>query len=235
MTTPYLRPRRRLFKAIMILNFSASLAIFAPIGLLLTLKLNGIDPAHLAVAISHATGLGALVALFMNPIAGAISDRTPWRSGKRRTWMGFGANNALVADQVPTEERGTVSGAVGLVSNLAIFAGMGLVNLLNHAGDLSQWGALAAVGVAGAGTAIVLIRDTPASRRPGTHRRGALGKVCPHPRKDPSFYWAWLARLLFRCSSGLAVIRLSSGSWHCSVCSAAWPFCRSRTIDRPWP
>ncbi|MER5276817.1 MFS transporter [Streptomyces sp. NPDC002809] len=73
----------------------ATLAVFmafmTPIQILLPLQLEHIDPNDKNDALSLVTGLGALVAVLANPLAGAWSDRTTSRFGRRRPWILGGA------------------------------------------------------------------------------------------------------------------------------------------------
>ncbi|MDX2810987.1 MFS transporter [Streptomyces sp. NPDC006207] len=73
----------------------ATLAVFmafmTPIQILLPLQLEHIDPAGKHTALSWVTGAGALVAMVANPVAGALSDRTASRFGRRRPWIVGGA------------------------------------------------------------------------------------------------------------------------------------------------
>ena len=70
---------------------STCLVFIAPALVTLALKVNsieGIDKAPDSLAL--VTGVGALVAMFGNPIFGRISDRTSSRLGMRRPWMVIG-------------------------------------------------------------------------------------------------------------------------------------------------
>ncbi|MEU8526050.1 MULTISPECIES: MFS transporter [Streptomyces] len=95
----------------------ATLAVFmafmTPIQILLPLQLERIDPAGKNDALSLVTGLGALVAVLANPIAGAWSDRTTSRFGRRRPWI-LGGALAGAAGLMVTASQHTVAGvAVG--------------------------------------------------------------------------------------------------------------------------
>ncbi|KOG12100.1 MFS transporter [Streptomyces viridochromogenes] len=95
----------------------ATLAVFmafmTPIQILLPLQLEHIDPQDKNAALSLVTGLGALVAVLANPIAGAWSDRTTSRFGRRRPWI-LGGALAGAAGLVVTASQHTVAGvAVG--------------------------------------------------------------------------------------------------------------------------
>jgi MFS family permease len=61
-------------------------AFFAPIQVLLPLQLESIDAANKVFLLSLVTGVGALVAVVANPLAGALSDRTTLRFGRRNPW-----------------------------------------------------------------------------------------------------------------------------------------------------
>ncbi|MEV8454102.1 MFS transporter [Streptomyces sp. NPDC052095] len=95
----------------------ATLAVFmafmTPIQILLPLQLEHIDPQGKNGALSLVTGLGALVAVLANPLAGAWSDRTTGRFGRRRPWI-LGGGLAGAAGLAFTATQQTVAGvAVG--------------------------------------------------------------------------------------------------------------------------
>jgi MFS family permease len=84
-------PLKRLTTALVISNSGLYMAILTPIIVLLTIKLQAVAPKNLTSVFGNITGIGALVALFMNPISGWIGDRTRLAFGRRRTWMLVGA------------------------------------------------------------------------------------------------------------------------------------------------
>ncbi|WP_435972569.1 MFS transporter [Streptomyces sp. Qhu_M48] len=95
----------------------ATLAVFmafmTPIQILLPLQLEHIDQAGKNTALSLVTGLGAFVAVVVNPLAGAWSDRTTSRFGRRRPWI-LGGALAGAAGLAVTASQHTVAGvAVG--------------------------------------------------------------------------------------------------------------------------
>lgn len=57
----------------------------------LALRIERVDPQHKETSLAVAAALGALVALFANPLAGRLSDRTTTRWGRRRPWLIAGA------------------------------------------------------------------------------------------------------------------------------------------------
>ncbi|HEX2143388.1 MAG TPA: MFS transporter [Glycomyces sp.] len=62
------------------------MAFFTPIQVLLPLQLAEIDERGKVAAFGLVTGFGALVAVVANPLAGALSDRTAGRFGRRHPW-----------------------------------------------------------------------------------------------------------------------------------------------------
>lgn len=64
---------------------------------LLPLKAAAIDPAGKAVVLSTVAFFGALTASVANLMAGAISDRTTSRLGRRRPWMLLGAAGTVAS------------------------------------------------------------------------------------------------------------------------------------------
>ena len=67
------------------------LVLIAPLLVTLALKVNslvGIEDAPRSLSL--VTGVGALVAMFGNPLLGRLSDRTTSRFGMRRPWMAIG-------------------------------------------------------------------------------------------------------------------------------------------------
>ena len=72
-------------------------ALLPPIIVSLALKVNEVAPGRTAGTLSLVLGLGAVVALVVNPLAGRLSDRTTGRLGMRRPWiiggvvLGYGA------------------------------------------------------------------------------------------------------------------------------------------------
>lgn len=73
------------------------LALFTPIQVLLPLQLADIDPDNKVAAFGLVSGVGALVAVVVNPLAGALSDRTTSRFGRRHPWTLAGVVVAAIA------------------------------------------------------------------------------------------------------------------------------------------
>ncbi|GAA3367204.1 MFS transporter [Streptomyces sannanensis] len=96
---PSVRVTGRWTAALSLATLAVFMAFFTPIQILLPLQLAHVDAASKASALAWVTGFGALVALLANPLAGALSDLTTSRFGRRRPWIAGGA----------------LAGAVGLV------------------------------------------------------------------------------------------------------------------------
>ncbi|OYW30401.1 MAG: MFS transporter [Caulobacter sp. 12-67-6] len=91
-------PVRTSFIAAYTLAQIGAFVSFMPLlQVLLPLKAEAIDPANKALLLSQVAFYGALVASVANLLAGAISDRTTSRFGRRRPWMVVGALGAAGA------------------------------------------------------------------------------------------------------------------------------------------
>jgi MFS family permease len=77
--------------ALSLANLGLWLGYFGPLQVLLPNQVQNIDNAHKAADLGIVTGFGALVALLAGPIAGALSDATGSRFGRRRPWIAGGA------------------------------------------------------------------------------------------------------------------------------------------------
>ena len=88
-------PVRTSFIAAYTLAQIGAFVSFMPLfQVLLPLKAESIDPAGKALLLSQVAFFGALVASVANLLAGAISDRTTSRFGRRRPWMVLGSLGA---------------------------------------------------------------------------------------------------------------------------------------------
>ena len=70
---------------------------FGPIQVLLALQAAALTPSHKEATLGLVTGLGAAVSTLGNPLAGAFSDRTRSRFGRRLPWVVGGALTGVVA------------------------------------------------------------------------------------------------------------------------------------------
>lgn len=88
---PVSRVSPRWIAAITLANLGLFMAYFGPLGVLLPNQVQAIAGAHRVIDFSWVSGLGAVVAIVANPLAGALSDRTISRFGRRRPWILGGA------------------------------------------------------------------------------------------------------------------------------------------------
>ncbi len=82
---------KRLFGFIVPVNLGVYLIIGAIPGVLLPLQVQAIDEVNKAANLAIVTGIGAVAAMVMSPVAGLISDRTRSRFGRRTPWLLIGA------------------------------------------------------------------------------------------------------------------------------------------------
>ena len=213
---------------------STSLVLIAPLLVTLALKVSslvGIEKAPNSLAL--VVGTGALVAMFGNPLAGRMSDRTSSRLGMRRPWLIIGLLggsvgvlvvalapsipvvlvgwcvaqlffNALLAamvavlpDQVPPTQRGTVAGILGVCLPVASVGATFMVDLFS-ASRIAMFLVPCAFG----GFFILLFAATLADRRldpaarPGWSLREFAGTFYVNPVKNPDFTWAFASRFM---------------------------------------
>ena len=93
MDTAVHRPRtRRGFVAFYALGYvGAYVALITPVASTLALKVADLDPAGKEASLGLISAVGALFAMVANPLAGALSDRTTSRFGRRRPFIVGGA------------------------------------------------------------------------------------------------------------------------------------------------
>jgi MFS family permease len=107
------------------------------------------------------------------------------------------AQAAVLPDQVPTTQRGVVSGLLGLCVPVASVAGTYLVQAFDHS-DLLMFTMPCLVG----GAAVVLFVSRLHDRRlspddkPPWSLRELAGTFYVNPRRNPDFAWAFLSRFL---------------------------------------
>lgn len=209
-------------------NLGVWIAHYAPLAVLLPTQLQGLDPEGKELAFGLTSGLGAIVALVVGPLAGALSDRTavrhPWTvagalvaaaalvalAGQESVggvvvwWCvaqaGINTMQASITAAVP--DRVPV-GRRGTVSGWAgITAGSALVPVFlvtKVVHELRAGYYLTAVAVVCLALAfVILTRDRCAA--PGPRRRAWTWSW------HPDFVWAWVTRFLFFFGWSLATI-----------------------------
>ena len=94
-------------------NASAILAIMVVLSVLIPAQVSQVDPARSATNLALVLPLGALGALIGNPLAGALSDRTTSRFGRRRPWIVIGALATAVGLSILANSRALIGLALG--------------------------------------------------------------------------------------------------------------------------
>ena len=105
---------------------------------------------------------------------------------------------ALVPDQVPVQQRGFVSGVMGMGLPVAAVGGTGIVQAVAPSPFLMFMAPAAVTLVTVLLLASVLDdRRLDPSQRPPFRFKDFLGTFYVNPRRSPDFAWAWLSRFLF--------------------------------------
>ena len=96
MTTPaaVVEPTRvgaRWIGLLSLANLGLWMGYFGPLQVLLPNQVEELAGADKTTVLGIVTGVGALVAVLVGPIAGALSDATTARTGRRHTWIAIGA------------------------------------------------------------------------------------------------------------------------------------------------
>lgn len=199
---------------------------------------------------------GGIASLIAGPVAGALSDRTRSRFGRRRPWMFAGlviaaaslvalgrqssalgvglvwigvsvgiamataGYTAMVADQVPSSQRGFVSGFIGAPQAAGVIVGVGLIVGLGL--DPRGGYLLLAAILLGIGLPTVFLLPDPrvparderrrrltSGRRPASRPRLARGgQLWVSPREHPDFYWVLSSRAFVNVGNALGTVLL---------------------------
>jgi MFS family permease len=238
---PVVRVPRRWVALLVLANLSVWMGFFTPIQVLLPDQIQAIVPADKETWLGVVTGIGALVAVIANPLAGALSDRTTARFGRRHGWTLGGAVlgasamlflaqqhtllgvaigwvvaqaclNAMLAtltaavpDRVPVEQRGAVSGWVGIPQVLGVVLGVVLVTVV-VTGTAAGYVALAVAVVL---LPLPFVFRTPDARlAPEDRPRLDVKAFWVSPRRHPDFAWAWITRFLVQLGNALGTLYL---------------------------
>lgn len=238
---PVTRVRGRWVFLLVLANLSVWMGFFTPIQVLLPDQIHAIVPLHKESTLAWVTGIGALVAVFANPLAGALSDRTTGRFGRRHVWTVSGALvaavslvllahqhtvlgvivgwvfaqaalnmmlatlTAAVPDRVPVEQRGTVSGWVGIPQVLGVVLGVVLVTAV-VSGTIPGYTALAVFVVL---LPLPFALWTPDDRLlPADRPRFSLRSFWVSPRDHPDYAWTWGTRFLVQLGNALGTLYL---------------------------
>jgi MFS family permease len=83
--------RRGYIAAVVLANLGIMMAFYTPIQNLLPRLAQEVAPDSKEAALAWITGAGAFASIVFNPLAGALSDRTTARWGRRKPWVLGGA------------------------------------------------------------------------------------------------------------------------------------------------
>jgi len=237
------RVSRGWIAALSLASLGLWMGYFGPLEILLPNQVQDIHPVHKAIWLGVVTGVGALVALLAGPVAGAMSDATGSRFGRRRPWIAGGAVvgcaglallsgqhtllgvtlawciaqaglnalqagvTAMVPDQVPVRQRGTVSGWSGLTQSAGVVVAVFLLAVL-VTGQVSGYLATGLVVLLCVVPLVLWCPDPVPESRPAFSPRMLLGAFRFSPRAAPDFAWAWVTRFLVNLGGALATLYL---------------------------
>lgn len=110
-------------------NLGLWMAFFTPIQVLLPQQVESIAPADKENMLAVVTGLGALAAVVANPVAGALSDRTRPRLGRRaygrrHVWTAGGALLGAVSLVLLAQQRTILGVTLGWIAAQICFNAM---------------------------------------------------------------------------------------------------------------
>jgi MFS family permease len=224
--------RARWIGLLSLANLGLWIGYFGPLQVLLPDQVQAIAGDRKATALAVVTGIGALVAVLAGPIAGALSDATSARTGRRRTWVTIGALVGIAGLVLLPGRHDllgvTLAWCVAQAGLNAMQAGLTAVVPdqvpVEQRGLVSGWAGLtSSVGVvagvllvtaAGGGYGIVaaavgltalpfvLLTPDPPARSP-LRLWGA-----PRPSRHPDFAWAWATRFLVQLGNAMATLYL---------------------------
>ncbi len=231
-------PTRQVGRGFMLALTAAAISLYilyAGIGaLLLPYQIGLLAPGSKVVILSFFTSITVLIALFANPLAGAFSDRTTSRFGRRRPWIFVGGlltivgllfmwrassipllfigyclvelfSNIVLAtliatipDQVPENQRGTVSGIFGLATGLGGILGAILAGQIFKSAPTDAYVVMLLIVLVTTIPFALLLKDKvlPRGYMPAFHIGAFLKNFWINPRKHPDFAWAWLTRFI---------------------------------------
>ena len=119
---PATRVRKRFIGTLALANLAVWMGFFTPIQLLLPEQLEDVAGDEGKVgALGLVTGVGALVAVVATPLAGALSDRTTSRFGRRLPWLVGGTLLGALALVVLSRQSTVVGVLFGWAAAQAFF------------------------------------------------------------------------------------------------------------------
>lgn len=217
-------------------NLGLWIGYFGPLQVLLPNQIEDIAGDGKTTVLGIVTGVGALVAVLTGPIAGALSDATTARTGRRHTWIAAGALLGCAGLALLSGQRTliglTLAWCVAQAGLNVMQAGLTAVvpdrTPVRQRGLVSGWvGLTQSIGVvAGVLVVTVLVGGTVA----GYLAIGAVVlltaapfvlftpdppvpagvrlRLFSWPRNNPDFAWAWATRFLVQLGNAMATLYL---------------------------
>ncbi|WP_017588842.1 MFS transporter [Nocardiopsis ganjiahuensis] len=168
-------------------NLGMWMAFFGPLQVLLPEQVGRVAPADKETVLAWVTGIGAAMAMIATPLAGALSDRTTGRLGRRRPWVLAGAalgGAGLVLLGTQESVPGILVGWSFVQTALSCLNATLLAAVPDHV-PRSQRGAVSGwIGIpqsAGVVAAVVLVTVVVTEISPGYTLIGVLTLVCALP------------------------------------------------------
>lgn len=237
-------PVRRLWIGLLFAaNLGLWMAYYTPLQVLLPEQIEDLGVGHKEIWLGIVTGIGAIVAVVVNPLAGALSDRTRPRVlgrqlGRRHLWTAGGAlvtflcllvlavapnlfwitiawavanvgiNTMLatltsaVPDRVPVEQRGLVSGWIGMPVALGLVLGAILATAVVTTPPPGYL-IIAILLLVLVAPFVLRTPDDPLGDAPIRKASFRLDL-----RGNPDFAWAWVTRFLVMLGNALGTLYL---------------------------
>ena len=217
-------------------NLGLWMGYFGPLQVLLPNQIEAVAGADKTTVLGIVTGVGALVAVLTGPIAGALSDATTARTGRRHTWIAAGALLGCAGLALLSGQRTliglTLAWCVAQAGLNVMQAGLTAVvpdrTPVRQRGLVSGWvGLTQSVGVvAGVLVVTVLVGGTVAGylaigavvlltaapfvlfTADPPVAVGAPFRFVSWPRGNPDFAWAFATRFLVQLGNAMATLYL---------------------------
>ncbi|GAA0441904.1 hypothetical protein Acor_05930 [Acrocarpospora corrugata] len=234
---PVQRVGPRWIATISLANLALWMGYFGPLQVLLPEQVAQVAPGGKEAAPAWVTGLGAAVTMISNPIAGALSDRTTSRYGRRHPWTLLGAITAGAAFLFLATQHTVAGIALGwCLAQLALNAMQAALTAgvpdrvpVHQRGEVSGWvGIPQSLGIVLAVVLVTMVATTVSS---GHVLIGLLIPLCAlpfvlgtpdpvltakparspfwiNPRRHPDFAWAWITRFLMQLGNAMATLYL---------------------------
>jgi MFS family permease len=217
-------------------NLGLWMALFVPIQVLLAQQVALLAPVGKEAAFGWVTGAGALVAMFANPLAGALSDRSARRHGRHRWTLGGAALGALALVMLGRQQSLLGVAAWWCAAQAALNAMLAALSAelpdrvpVAQRARCSAWIAasqplgvvlgtvLATEAGAGYGMLALLLPLLALPYAVAVHRvpvvpaaasAPGLPRFAAAPWRHADFVWAWATRFLFNLGNALATLYL---------------------------